>query len=682
MIGMNSGQAMVSVGVAMVLQDQFTNQANNIGKAYRNMMEEIYQSSLAPRGLTELVWSRGASGAALSTMGGLIDSYQYFADVQNDLFWATKMTNGGLEEQKALMDRVKEVNLATPLTNKDLSSAARFMAMAGNTNKAIQNMLEPVAQLSGVFGMPAGGKGGVADLFTNISMMFGRNLEDEREAWRVANELYAVTISSNTNLQDLAQAITYSGSEMRRAGYGLKETAASIGAMGNYGIQGSAAGTALANMMRYVQLSASGQKAKGADMLKAVGIDAKSLMDSEGHLIALNDIYYKMYEATKDLDTFSKNQFFYNVFGVRGTREIAAMVQMIEDAAGGASKYEQIVQNMNEASAYNQLNSAYTHWRGEAPGQLAMWRAELDNLRTTVGEQIAPLFTPIVNALNSILSMVGWIGQTGLGGIIIRGVAVGTAIQLAVRGITAFRGLVIMASSGLAAASAAGAGLSRGPAAANVQLSLMESHLRTLIVLMGEYMAMNNMIPRGGIATSLGTLYSRQGRPMMTGVVGDQRLNRGLNNYMGVAAGATMGAAAARNAARSSTIEAAAVKGAGAAGGAAVARTLGSRILGFLGGPWGIALTMAGPMVYEGIKQMISKQDEEIETLKEQFNPDVMNQHQQELLREVLEEATRNGIIQGMSQAKPPEVNVNVDGGSSNSFAFMNDPNNQFSLFG
>ena len=668
MIGMNSGQAMVSVGVAMVLQDQFTNQANNIGKAYRNMMEEIYQSSGANRGLTELVWSRGAAGAALSAMGGLIDSYAYFADVQNDLFWATKMTNGGLEEQQALMGRVREVNLVTPLTNKDLSSAARFMAMAGNTNEAIQKMLEPVAQLSGVFGMQAGGKGGVADLFTNISMMFGRNLEDQKEAYAVANELYSVTTSSNTNLQDLAQAITYSGSEMRRAGYGLRETAASIGAMGNYGIQGSAAGTALANMMRYIQLSASGQKAKGADMLKAVGIDAKSLMDSEGHLIALNDIYYKMYEATKDLDTFSKNQFFYNVFGVRGTREIAAMVQMIEDAAGGASKYEQIMDNMANATANNALGKAYGEWTEGAAGQLAMFRAELDNLRTTVGEQIAPLFTPIVQSLNSILSMVGWLGQTGLGGIVLRGVAIGTAIQLAIRGITAFRGLIMMASSGLAAASAAGAGLSRGPAAANVQFSLMENHLRTLIVLMGEYMAMNNMIPRGGIATPYGTLYSRQGRPMMTGVVGGQRLNQGLNNYMGAAAGAGLGAAAAR--------------GAGAAGGQAVARTLGSRILGFLGGPWGIALTMAGPMIYEGIKQMISKQDEEIETLKEQFNPDVMNQHQQELLREVLEEATRSGIIQGMSQAKPPEVNVTVDGGSSNTFAFMGDPNNQFSLFG
>ena len=664
---MNSGQAMVSVGVAMVLQDQFTNQANNIGKAYRNMMEEIYASSGASRGLTELVWSRGAAGMALSAMGGLIDSYQYFADVQNDVFWATKMTNGGLQEQEALMGRIREVNLGTPLTNKDLSSAARFMAMAGNTNEAIQQMLEPVAQLSGVFGMQAGGKGGVADLFTNISMMFGRNLEDQNEAYAVANELYAVTTSSNTNLQDLAQAITYSGSEMRRAGYGLKETAASIGAMGNYGIQGSSAGTALANMIRYLQLSAAGQKAKGSDMLKAVGIDAKSLMDSEGHLISLNEIYHKMYEATKDLDTFSKNQFFYNVFGVRGTREIAAMTQMIEDAAGGASKYEQIMERMNQASATNELGGAYSEWIEGSAGQLAMFRAELDNLRTTLGEQIAPLFTPVLSFFNSILSGVGWLAGTGLGGVLVRGVAIGTAIQLVVRGVTALVGLFRMATTASASLTATSRGLSAGPTAANVQFTLMEAHLRTLIVLMSEYMAMSNMIPRGDIATPYGTVFAQAGRARITNTaagVSGMGINNGLNTMTGVA----LGAAASRSA--------------GAAGGQAVARTLGSRVLGFLGGPWGIALTMAGPMVYEGIRQLIGKQDEEIETLKEQFNPDIMNQHQQELLREVLEEATREGIIQGMSQAKPPEVNVNVDGGSNNMFAFMGDPNNQFSLFG
>ena len=664
MIGMNSGQAMVSVGVAMILQDQFTNQANNIGKAYRDMMEEIYQSSGASRGLTEMVWSRGATAGALTVMGGLIDSYTYFADVQNDLFWATKMTNGGLEEQQALMERVREVNLVTPLTNKDLSSAARFMAMAGNTNEAIQHMLEPVAELSGVFGMQAGGKGGVADLFTNISMMFGRNLEDQQEAYNVANELYAVTTSSNTNLQDLAQAITYSGSEMRRAGYGLRETAASIGAMGNYGIQGSAAGTALANMMRYIQLSASGQKKKGSDMLKAVGIDAKSLMDSEGHLISLNDIYHKMYEATKDLDTFSKNSFFYNVFGVRGTREIAAMVQMIEDAAGGASKYEEIMQRMQDATGNNELGKAYGEWTEGPAGQLAMFKAELDNLRTTVGEQIAPLFTPILHHLNSIMSMVGWLGKTGLGGAAIRAVAVGTAFQLTLRVLTAIRGIIRVATVGITQMSSAGGRMSAGPAAANTQFVLMEGHLRTLIVLMGEYLAMNNMIPRGGIATPYGTVFAQGGRARITNTAAGVR-GMGLNNGMNVMTGAAVGAAAA--------------KSAGAAGGAAVARGLGSRIIGFLGGPWGIGLSIGIPLLIDLLTSNNDENRKQTELLEESISASEMKNLEDEALINALRAACKEGIIDGVGSAKPVPVEVTVEGGGN--YTNLNMGGNDFNIF-
>lgn len=643
MIGMNSGQAMVSVGVAMVLQDQFTNQANNIGKAYRDMMEEIYQSSQASRGLTELVWSRGASGLALSTMGGLIDSYQYMAQAENELFLVQKMTNATLEERKDIMDKIQEVNLKTPLKTEDLASASKFMAMAGNTPKGIQGMLEPVAELASIFGMNPGGKGGVADLFTNISMMFGRNIEDVDEAFNVANEIYATVTRSNTNLQDLAQAITYSGSEMRRAGYGLKETAASIGAMGNYGIQGSAAGTALANMMRYIQLSASGQKKKGADMLAAVGIDAKSLMNSEGHLISLNEIYHKMYEATKDLDTFSKNQFFYNVFGVRGTREIAAMVQMIEDAAGGASKYEQLMQEMNNASANNSVKETTEQRLNTAQGQLDMMASQLDMLKYNIGKALEKPFGNVLGILNSILGFINEISKTGLGGAAVRAVAIGTALQLAIRGLVAIRGLIRIASTGLSQMTAAGAAMSRGPAAANTQFVLMEGHLRTLIVLMGEYMAMNNMIPRGGLATPYGTVFAQGGRARITNTAAGVR-GMGLNKGMNAMAGAAMGAAAARTA--------------GAAAGAKVATGVVSRALGFLGGPWGIAITMGLPFIIDLLMGSNDENRKQSELLEESLSANEMKNLEDEALINALRAACKDGIMEGVSNAKPVPVEV------------------------
>ena len=68
------------------------------------------------------------------------------------------------------MVTARKVNAETPLFYKDVTSGMKFMAMAGNTTRAIQNMIKPAAQLASIFSMPLGGKGGVADLMTNIGV--------------------------------------------------------------------------------------------------------------------------------------------------------------------------------------------------------------------------------------------------------------------------------------------------------------------------------------------------------------------------------------------------------------------------------------------------------------------------------------------------------------------------------
>jgi hypothetical protein len=86
-------------------------------------------------------------------------------------------------------------------------------------------------------------------------------------------------------------------------------------------------------------------------------------------------------------------------------------------------------------------------------------------------------------------------------------------------------------------------------------------------------------------------------------------------------------------------------------------------------------------MVYYGIKELLNKQDEEIQTLKENLDQDRLNQRERDILKEVLENATRDGIVSGMSQVK---LNVDVpDSGPSYSqtFLFGGDPNNQFSVW-
>jgi hypothetical protein len=319
---------------------------------------------------------------------------------------------------------------------------------------------------------------------------------------------------------------------------------------------------------------------------------------------------------------------------------------------------------MQDATGTNELGKAYGEWTEGPAGQLAMFKAELDNLRTTVGEQIAPLFTPILHHLNSIMSMVGWLGKTGLGGAAIRAVAVGTAFQLTLRVLTAIRGIIRIATVGITQMSSAGGRMSAGPAAANTQFVLMEGHLRTLIVLMGEYLAMNNMIPRGGIATPYGTVFAQGGRARITNTAAGVR-GMGLNNGMNVMTGAAVGAAAA--------------KSAGAAGGAAVARGLGSRIIGFLGGPWGIGLSIGIPLLIDLLTSNNDENRKQTELLEESLSASEMKSLEDEALINALRAACKDGIIDGVGSAKPVPVEVTVEGGGN--YTNLNMGGNDFNIF-
>jgi hypothetical protein len=168
-------------------------------------------------------------------------------------------------------------------------------------------------------------------------------------------------------------------------------------------------------------------------------------------------------------------------------------------------------------------------------------------------------------------------------------------------------------------------------------------------------MAMNNMIPRGGIATPYGTVFAQGGRARITNTAAGVR-GMGLNNGMNAMTGAAVGAAAARTA--------------GAAAGAKVATGVVSRALGFLGGPWGIAITMGLPFIIDLLMGSNDENRKQSELLEESLSANEMKNLEDEALINALRAACKEGIMDGVSNAKPVPVEVSpveviVNGNSS-----------------
>ena len=321
---MNTSRSIVEVGVAMVLKDRFSQEAGKISGSFRTMMNDMN------------TWNRGIQMSASNTMdfgmqlvGGMARAYKYSAGVQNEVWTASKIAGATIAEQREMLQLAKDVNEITPLTASDVASGQRYLAMAGNKFDAIKEMIGPASKLASIFTMPVGQKGGVADLITNIMSMYQIPMG---EAARVTDDLYTAVTNANISLTDLAQSISYAGADMATAGVDLRQTAAAIGVLGDMGIQGSMAGTSLANMIRYLQLSLVNQKKKGYNALADLGLSPDEFFDAQGNLIDLYTIYQKFAKAAVDLPSRIETPTFFNIFGVRGNR---GMLPVLRDIASG-----------------------------------------------------------------------------------------------------------------------------------------------------------------------------------------------------------------------------------------------------------------------------------------------------------------------------------------------------------
>nr|DAE48647.1 MAG TPA: minor tail protein [Caudoviricetes sp.] len=652
-----SSNGLVNVGVSMVLQDKFTSEAGRISSSFKSMMSEM---SNYGRSIDMTIGStfEGAKNAVSS----MYDAFKYSAQVSKDVFLTAKMAGATHKEQKELLDLAQEINARNPLRAADITSGEKFLAMAGNSTEQIKNMIEPAAQLAAIFSMPLGGKGGVADLMTNIMSTFGI---DSSQASKVADVLGIATTSANVNLTDMAMAFQMSGAELRNAKVPLTDAAAAIGILGNQGIQGTKAGTALANMYRYLTLSITGGNKKGTNALKAIGLDPKSLIDANGNIKSLGYIINAIHEKLGDNpSTIKSTPFMHSVFGVRGQRSIAALL------LDNNSKFQEILAKYQMSSNQNwTANTNKQYMEETAQGAIDAYESALENLKVEFGKAFTPIFKPVVVALGVITKMITSLTSSGLGGFIARYGMLATIGFTVVRGVQLIRGTWRMINA-LAAVQNVELTTEQGKLTGiNAMYASMEAHLRTMVALQMQLTGLQ-MAPGSRINLPMGGTLGKSKRGTVSvgvqGAFGGGSHITTPSNYVNTMAGAAAGAAAGQAATRAVTQGAAATTGAIISTGA---RTAGffSKLLGFFGGGWGAAITFGVPLIIDLLSTFMGKEEnnnqEEAKREKDlQEMQQIMQQNMVNQLEGAVERGTRAGLDGGISINYTPGLN---DGGGN-----------------
>jgi len=424
---MVGGNTMIGVGITMYLRDEFTPNSRKISASNKN----LHQSLRAETERTMRQQKNMYAGLAMSGVMGLrgiekmVRAGSEFGYVMTGVGTIVAKNEKQLE---ALSSKAKEVGVQSIFTSKEVGEGMRFMAMAGMKYKEVLDNIRPATDLAAATMSSLGGKGGAADIMTNV--MRGFNMEAGRST-EMADKLAYASLNSNTNLMDLGDALKYSAATAKDLNYEMEDVTAAIMTMGNAGIQGSMAGTAVENMMRYMTIASGkyGSK-KQVQALKDLGLTGSDLRDSAGNMKSMYSILKLMDRQLQSMGTGQRQDVLQKIFGVRGKRAGSTLLRSL-DTEGGFSQ--------NKAGLLGK-SAGYAAEKSEAlvnslKGQFLVLTNQWENFRIAFTESVEPVFKALIKGLGWILEKLSALMSHPVGKWIPRIVTGFIAIQTVLLGI-------------------------------------------------------------------------------------------------------------------------------------------------------------------------------------------------------------------------------------------------------
>jgi TP901 family phage tail tape measure protein len=387
---------LLEIGVALTLEDRFSNQAREASSAIRRLHSDAQSAVQANLSAANNIANVGLAVSSAATAGAwsAIRAGAEFVDTMTTVQAITEATKN---EMEGLGNVAQNLGIKTMFMAGDIADGMKFMAMAGMSAKEINESITGAAYAAGATGLALGGKGGAADMITNVLRAFRLSSE---EAGRIGDALTKATLSSNMSMTDLSESIRYASSDMVMLGQSVEQTASLIGVMGNAGIQASMAGTAVSNMARYLAkaLGDTAGKTKQGKHWASLGIDKSEILDSTGAIRDLGEVLRKMDVATQKMGRIERYNALREIFGIRGNRAAIAIM-------GQLGEYEKLLEKVKNSEGF--AESVVQKRMQTLAGSINIFISAWHNFRIKFAESVGPIISPIFRAMGKVLEVLG-----------------------------------------------------------------------------------------------------------------------------------------------------------------------------------------------------------------------------------------------------------------------------------
>lgn len=356
-------------------QDQlkgFTDSTNSAGTKFQALGSSL-----------KSVGSAITMGVSLPLLAVGAGAIKTASDFEAGMSKVSALSGATGDDLKMLEAKAKEMGASTKFSATESADALSYMALAGWDAEQMAAGLEPSLKLAGAAGMDLAL---TTDIVTDTMSMFGM---EANEATKMTDMLAYAQANSNTDVQQLGEALKYCGASANAMGYDLADTTALLGTFADQGLKGSSAGTTLNAMFRDMKKNAE-------DGAIAIGKKNVSIVDANGNYRDMTDILADVEKATEGMTQAERDMALSSIWG---TEALKGVNMAFEAGVPKIREFEEGIRKSDGAAS-----DMYDTMQNNLKGSIDNMKSAFEAVLITIGEKLIPIFRNLVDGITNLLT--------------------------------------------------------------------------------------------------------------------------------------------------------------------------------------------------------------------------------------------------------------------------------------
>ncbi|MCI8483504.1 MAG: phage tail tape measure protein [Lachnospiraceae bacterium] len=352
--------------------DAFSNPSRQTINSMRQMSREARKAGKEIQSAGNVIQSagKGLTKAITAPVAGVgVAAVKTAADYESAMSNVKAITGATGNDFKQLEQLGMDLGASTAWSAKEVAEAMQYTGMAGWTAADNVNGLKGVLDLASASGTDLAR---TSDIMTDAISAFGYQASDSA---KFADTMTKACTSANVSVETLGESYKYCGAISGTMGYSIEEVTTSLAVMGNMGIKGSQAGTALKNAISNMAAPTSGMKSAMDDL----GI---RITKQDGSMKSWGEVIQNLQSSFQGLTQDQQAAYAKQLFG---KESMAGMLAIINTSTKKYNELSDAIKGSGgaaEEAAKTQLDNLN--------GQLTLLKSALEGAAITIGNKLTP----------------------------------------------------------------------------------------------------------------------------------------------------------------------------------------------------------------------------------------------------------------------------------------------------